>query len=248
MELQLENVTLATPVGLKNLLENISFEIDRGDLVAIVGPSGAGKSLLLRLLNRLGDPTSGTIQFRDRNLQEIPVLTLRHQIVLVLQESKLLDMTVAEAISYPLQLRGLKKTEIQRRVDYWCEQLHVPSEWMGKTEVQLSVGQRQLVSIARAFAIEPPILLLDEPTSALDVGRSHTLLHVLTEIAPRHNITILMANHQLDMVRSFATRLLYLEEGKLLQDLDAQNTNWTALHQQLVEAERKAGREWGESP
>ncbi|MGC9505921.1 ABC transporter ATP-binding protein [Baaleninema sp.] len=246
MELQLENVTLSASIGTKPLLEDVSFEIDRGDRVALVGPSGAGKSLLLRLLNRLSDPSRGTVRFRDRDLREIPVLELRRQIVLVLQESKLLETTVADAIAYPLKLRGLKKPQIQQRLDTWFDRLRIPSDWMGKTELQLSVGQRQLVSIVRALVTEPAVLLLDEPTSALDVGRTHGLLQVLADIAPQSDMTIIMANHQLQAAESFANRLLYLEQGKLLQDTDAETVDWEAIRQRLIDAERQAAREWGD--
>ncbi|WP_017659926.1 ABC transporter ATP-binding protein [Baaleninema simplex] len=244
MELQLENVTLTASLGTETLLEDISFEVDRGDRVALVGPSGAGKSLLLRLLNRLSDPSRGTVRFRDRDIREIPVLELRRQIILVLQESKLLEMTVAEAIAYPLQLRGTSKPQIQQRVDTWCQRLHIPSDWMGKTELQLSVGQRQLVAIARALVTEPAVLLLDEPTSALDVGRTHTLLQVLADMASQLEIAIIMANHQLDTAKSFANRLLYLERGKLSQDLDAATADWDEIHRRLLEAERQVAKEW----
>lgn len=102
------------------LLKEISFEAFRGDRIALVGASGAGKTSLLRLLNRLAEPTTGVIYLEDRALDQIPVVQLRQQIVLVLQESKLLGMTVEQALEYPLALRQIEKKAIRERLQHWA--------------------------------------------------------------------------------------------------------------------------------
>lgn len=241
-QLRLERVSLATPLGLY-LLEEISFEIDRGERVAIVGPSGAGKSSLLRLLNRLSSPKSGSIYLEERDYRQIPVLELRRVVSLVLQESKLLGMSVAEAIAYPLKLRDLRPSEIEERISYWIEQLHVPQDWLPRSELQLSVGQRQLVAIARGVAIEPKILLLDEPTSALDEGKAVQVLKALELLADK-GTTILMANHQLDIAREFSTRVLHLQQGKLVGNLPSTEMDWVGLRESLIAAEVGETEEW----
>lgn len=167
------------------LLHQISFQVWRGDRVAIVGPSGAGKTLLLRLLNRLSDPIAGNLWLNQQAYTQMPTMQLRQQVLLVLQESKLLGTTVQTALEYPLLLRRLPKPAIQQRIGTWLERLHIPAEWLGRTELQLSVGQRQLVAIARALIAQPQVLLLDEPTSALDIGRAQQVITVLKELTDR---------------------------------------------------------------
>jgi D-methionine transport system ATP-binding protein len=235
----LKGVITGTPI-----LTDISFEVFQGDCLAIIGPSGAGKTSLLRLLNRLSEPTSGRIYLENQDYQKIPVLQLRRQVMLVAQEPKLLGMTVEQALAYPLTLQKLPKQQIQQRLDTYRAQLHIPSEWLDRTELQLSVGQRQLVAIARALVIQPKILLLDEPTSALDAGLASHVLGVLANLAVKDKMTILMVNHQLDMAQRFCTRMLYLQEGQLLQDAPVSQINWEQLRDTLVQAEAQASQEW----
>jgi D-methionine transport system ATP-binding protein len=217
------------------ILQEISFDAFEGECIAIVGASGAGKSYLFRLLNRLSEPTSGKMYLENQEYRQIPVLQLRSLVTLVPQESKLLGMTVKEAIAYPLILRGLPKQTIQQRVSHWIEQLQIPDEWFGRTEVQLSVGQRQLVALARALVIQPKILLLDEPTSALDASRADHLIKILNQLAQTEQTTVLMINHQLELAQKFCTRLLYLQQGRLLVDQKASDINWVNLREKLTQ-------------
>ncbi len=219
------------------ILQDISFEIYQGDRVAIIGPSGAGKSYLLRILNRLCEPTSGKIYLENREYRQIPVIELRQSVTLVGQESKLLGMSVREALSYPLVLRNLPKPQIQQRISYWMQQLHIAEDWLGRTETQLSSGQQQLINLARGLVIQPKILLLDEPTSNLDNGTSYRILEVLSQLQEKHQITILMVNHQLDIAQMFCTRLLYLQQGRLITNQTASQVNWNNLQQNLKQAE-----------
>lgn len=247
-QLQLVRVELKAAIGGGNvgatILNQMSLEVQAGDRLAIVGPSGAGKTSLLRLLNRLIDPTQGAIYFEGRHYENIPVLELRQQVTLVLQECKLLGMSVGDAIRYPLVLRGMKAPEIKRRVVYWLEQLNVPSEWLDRTEVQLSLGERQLVGLCRALAIQPKILLLDEPTSALDAGRSASVLRRLRQLAQTEQTTIVMVNHQLDLAEEFCTRVVYLERGNLVEECRGDRADWEKLRSNLIEAEAESAREW----
>lgn len=243
-QLRLQQVSLVSGIGSHYLLQDISCEIFSGDRIVLIGPSGSGKTSLLKLLNRLSEITQGQIYFGDREIRQIPVLQLRQQIMLVLQESKLLGMTVREALMYPLRLRGMERSLMQQRLDQWTERLHIPLEWLDRTELQLSVGQRQLVAIARAMVAQPEVLLLDEPTSALDAGRAAHVVNVLKNWAESSQMTILMVNHQLELAEQFCTRVLYLQQGKLAQDLDAKKANWNDLKQTLIEAEAKIAQEW----
>lgn len=243
-QLRLDQISLMASVGTHTLLQGISFEVMQGDRIAIVGPSGAGKTSLLRLLNRLSDPTQGTIWFEDQALRQIPIIQLRQQIVLVPQESKLLGMTVRQALEYPLGLRKMSQQTIQQRLLTWTEKMHLPKEWLERTEVQLSVGQRQWVSITRALMIQPKVLLLDEPTAALDAGRSRHLIHTLVELAQSQQMTILMSNHQLDLAEQFGTKILHLQQGRLIQDSPVLQVNWSDLKQSLIDAEAQIAEDW----
>ncbi|BAB76010.1 ABC transporter ATP-binding protein [Anabaena sp. FACHB-709] len=247
-QLRLEQVNLFAKLKTQlqgyPILQDISFEINSGDRLAIIGPSGAGKTSLLRLINRLSEPNSGKIFLENQEYPQIPVIQLRQIVTLVLQEPKFLGMTVQQALAYPLILRGLTKETIQQRVSHWAEQLQIPGDWLGRTEVQLSAGQRQLVAIARALVIQPKILLLDEPTSHLDIGIASHLIQVLTQLTQTHHTTIVMVNSQLDFTQMFCNRLLYLQQGRLLVNQTASNIDWIDLQKRLMHAENQADEEW----
>lgn len=226
------------------ILQNIFFRVSPGDRLAIVGPSGAGKTSLLRLINRLNEPTSGKIYFKNQEYHKIPVIQLRQQIMLVQQESKLLGMTVGENLAYPLTLRGLPKPTIQEKVSYWREKLQIPEQWLGRTEVQLSGGQKQLIAIARALVTEPQILLLDEPTSALDTPAITNLINILTQSNQAHSSAILMVNRQRDLVQEFCTHVLHLHQGQLVVNQPAAEVDWENLAVTLTAAENQELEEW----
>lgn len=124
-------------------------------------------------------------------------------------------MTVADTLAYPLHLQQLAKAEIAKRIEQWRSHLSIPDEWLDRNELQLSLGQRQIVSIARGLVMHPPLLLLDEPTSALDSDRAYDLMDRLMELSETMQTTIIMVNHQQNIIQRFAHRVLYLRQGKL---------------------------------
>jgi D-methionine transport system ATP-binding protein len=243
-QLRLENVGLRGSLGAGYLLQNLSFEVFEGDRLAIIGPSSAGKTSLLRLLNRLSEASQGQLWWNQQPLQHIPIRQLRQQVMLVPQESKLLGMTVQQALAYPLELQGMKPQIRQARLADWIERMRIPSDWLDRTEFQLSVGQRQWIAITRALVAQPQILLLDEPTSALDAGRANQLLEILLSLNQRDRLTILMVNHQLELAQAFCTRVLFLQQGHLLYNLPSDQVDWPQLKQTLVDAEAQAAEEW----
>ncbi len=242
--LKLEQVSLNAKLNVKtkenlpgySILKDISFEVPTGARVAIVGPTGAGKTFLLRLLNRLSEPTSGKIMYENQDYTQIPVQKLRSSVVLVPQEPRLLGMTVKDALSYPLVLQGLPKVEITGRVSQWVEQLQIPDDWLGRTEVQLSVGQRQLVAIARALVMRPKVLLLDEPTSNLDIVTTQRLLQTLSQLAQVQSTTVLMVNHQLD-IASMCDNVIHLSQGRLISNQRACDIDWEMLKDNITQTE-----------
>lgn len=235
--LELKQVSLAAAIGSRYFLQDISFRGSYGDRIAIIGASGAGKTSLLRLINRLQEPTTGTIDFAGKAIAQFSVTQLRQQIVLVPQEPKLLGMTVKEAIAFPLVLQQLPKSEIQQRLNTWLTKLHIPEDWLDRNELQLSLGQRQLVTIARALVMQPKILLLDEPTSALDAGSADHLITVLIDLAAKTEVAILMVNHQLEIAQKFANRVLYLQQGQLVEDKISDRVDWLYLKESLIQHE-----------
>lgn len=242
--LRLENVSLQAVLGSNFLLQNISCDFKQGEKIGIIGPSGSGKTSLLRLLNRLVSTTDGTIFFPDVWGKELTATKLRQSIVLVPQEPKLLGMLVIDALTYPLRLQSLPESEIRQRIDTWLDLLHIEEQWLNKTELQLSLGQRQLIAIARGLIMQPQVLLLDEPTSALDVGTATHVLQVLENLNQSQNLTIVMVNHQLELIEHFCDRLLFLNGGKLEKNIQANDVNWQILKQRLMRSHLAQEQEW----
>ncbi|MEO0351987.1 MAG: ATP-binding cassette domain-containing protein [Cyanobacteria bacterium P01_A01_bin.15] len=237
--LEFADVSLRAGVGIGLLLEQISFAIAPQTRLAIVGPSGAGKTSLLRLMNRLAEPTSGQIWYRQQPLAQYPVVNLRRQIGLVLQDSKLLEQSVEETLCYPARLRGMGATEASQTLPPWLERLKIPQDWLSRQAVELSVGQRQRVAIARTLITQPDIVLLDEPTSAQDMGYAQ---HLLTYLAKQTDSTVVMINHQLDLIAEWATHVLSLHRGHLISYEPVKQVNWDIVKQKIVTAQ--TGDDW----
>ncbi len=222
-----------------SLLQAISVELRSGEMVGLIGPIGAGKTSLLRLLNRLVDPTQGKLRWQGQDYAAVP--TLRQQIMLVPQEPKLLGMTAAQAIVYGLQLRQLPAPTIQAKLTLWQQRLQIPAEWLDQPEVRLSLGQRQWVTIARGLICESPVLLLDEPTAHLDGKYAEILRQVLVQYPPQ---LVVIASQNLDWLASFCDRVLSLQQGRLIQDASQPAINWAILKMQIQAATKAIEDEW----
>jgi D-methionine transport system ATP-binding protein len=237
-ELLLEQVRLGSVMGSGMILDNISFATTQPTKIGVVGASGAGKTTLLRVLNRLAEPDGGKIFWRGKPLNHYSAPRLRQQIMLVPQEPRLLGMTVDQAIAYPLQLQRLSSTQIEQRTQLWQKRLTVPEEWRSRQELELSVGQRQWVSLVRALAAQPQVLLLDEPTSALDSGRIEQLIHAIRQL----EYSIFIVSHQLSLIEKTCDRVLWLEQGRLRQDCSASEMDWQSVKASL--SKKNAITDW----
>ena len=242
--LEFERVTMLATAGIVEIIKDVSLTVAVGDFVALVGPSGAGKTSLLRLMNRLSEVSSGRVLFEGEDIRQLPVVSLRRNVALVNQESRLLGMSVKETLAYPLRLQGKGSAEIAASVEQWAQRLNMPIDWMERTAVNLSMGQRQRVAIARTLVANPKLLLLDEPTSSQDVGYSEFLLSFLADQAAQKKLTVIMSNHQVDLLAHHVNRLWHLESGRLIADRPAAEVDWTRLRQSLIAAERQSQEEW----
>ena len=201
--------------GLK-VLQVDSLDIQRGETLAVVGPNGAGKSTLLLALARLLHPSQGEILYNGTSLRDWEELEYRRKISFVFQAPLLMDMTVEQNVGLGLKFRGLPKEEISQRASKWMKQLGV--EALSKRRAgQLSGGEAQRVSLARAFVLEPELLLLDEPFSALDPPTRAKLIDDLSTLLKTHQRTAVFVTHNLNEAATLSHRIAVLVGGVLRQ-------------------------------
>jgi len=242
--LQLESIEYTPPNFTRPLLTDISFSLAQGESIALTGITGAGKSTLLRLLSRLSEPTTGQILLNGDNYKNISPITLRQRVMLVSQEPKLLGMKVRESLAYPLQLQSIGIEEIKQRIVTITEQFEIPTAWFDRTELQLSAGQKQIVSIARGVITQPQVLLLDEPIANLDFTTAERVLNTLNNIVRSQQMGTIVVNHQLELISRFSDRLLYLQDGKLLINEVSESVDWQNIRQQIRTSEDRSIAEW----
>ncbi|HMM48898.1 MAG TPA: cell division ATP-binding protein FtsE [Miltoncostaeaceae bacterium] len=201
-------------------LSNVSLSIDAGEFVFLVGPSGSGKSTFIRLLIKELDATEGTIMVGGRNLTRLranKVPYLRRAIGCVFQDFKLLQgRTVYENVAYALQVIGENPRGIRRKVPEILSLVGL-SEKSGRFPNELSGGEQQRVSIARAFVNHPRLLIADEPTGNLDPETSIGIMQLLYRIN-RTGTTVIMATHDREMVDKMQMRVIALEGGRVVRD------------------------------
>ncbi len=197
------------------ILEDIGFEVTSGERLAVFGPSGAGKSSLIRLLNRLDEPTSGTVYVDGQDYRQIPPRILRRRLGLVMQQPYLFPGTVAENIRFgPLangeDLEDDRVQELLAGVDL--------NGFMDRDVSKLSGGEAQRVNLARTLANKPEVLLLDEPTSSLDVAAKTEVEETILSVLKSREVTCILVTHDPQQVRRLSERVLLLEEGRLQGD------------------------------
>ena len=201
-------------------LSDVSFVIEKGEFVFIVGPSGSGKSTMVRLLLKELEPTTGRIIVGGRDLGRLKrskVSLLRRNVGCVFQDFKLLPQrTAAENVAYALKVQGESRTAIRRKVPEVLTLVGLGDK-MHSLPDELSGGEQQRVSIARAFVNHPPLLLCDEPTGNLDPDTSVGIMQLLYRIN-RSGTTILMVTHDREMVDKMRKRVIALEDGRLARD------------------------------
>ncbi|SFI65379.1 methionine ABC transporter ATP-binding protein [Thermoflavimicrobium dichotomicum] len=201
-------------------LKDVSLEIERGDIFGIIGHSGAGKSTLLRMLNGLEKPTTGSVIIDGKEISKLKDKELRlarQKIGMIFQHFHLLwSRTVRENVAFPLEVAGVPKSEIQRKVDQLLERVGLQDR-ADAYPSQLSGGQKQRVGIARALANDPDVLLCDEATSALDPETTASILQLLQEINRETGITLVLITHEMSVVRSICNKIAVMEAGEIVE-------------------------------
>jgi cell division transport system ATP-binding protein len=201
-------------------LDAVSFTIEKGEFVFIVGASGSGKSTLIKLLLKEIEPTNGKIMVGGRDLTRLKhgkVPLLRRNVGCVFQDFKLLpSRTAAENVAYALKVQGENRASIRRKVPEVMNMVGLAHK-MNSMPDELSGGEQQRVSIARAVVNHPPLLVCDEPTGNLDPDTSVGIMQLLYRIN-RAGTTILMVTHDREMVDKMRKRVIALEGGKLARD------------------------------
>ncbi len=194
-----------------NLVQDIAFQLERGQVLAILGPSGAGKTTLLRMLNRLDEPTAGRVLLNGQDTRPLPPQVLRRHVGMVMQRAYLFPGTITANIQYGPAQRGEHLQEAQ--VEALLEQVGLPDT--ASRDVQtLSGGEAQRIAIARALANNPAVLLLDEPTSALDDAAKQSVERLLASIVHARHLTCVWVTHDRAQARRVADCVLLLEAGK----------------------------------
>ena len=219
--IKLENVSLVFQGG-SVALSNVTTSVDEGEFIYLIGPSGSGKSSFLKLLYKEYFATKGTIRVIDMDVTSLPkwrVPVLRRKLGIVTQEPQLLeDRTTFENISFALEVLGYDIKEIEEKTSTLIDLVELENS-VFKFPYQLSGGEQTRVSIARALASNPLLLLCDEPTGNLDPDLSMQIITLLEKIN-RAGTTVIMATHDSSIVNRRKKRVIQLKDGKLVSDVD----------------------------
>jgi putative ABC transport system ATP-binding protein len=199
----------------QTLLSEISFEIAAGESVAIFGPSGAGKSTLIRLLNRLDEPTWGTVYLEGRDYRQISPRCLRRRLGMVMQQPNLFPGTVAENIRFGPMVQG--RTLDGKSVEQLLSGVDLGG-FADRDVSKLSGGEAQRVNLARTLANKPEALLLDEPTSSLDQAAKKDVEETILTVLEARKVTCILVSHDKEQVKHLTNRVLVLQKGKLIGD------------------------------
>ncbi|MCM3088461.1 amino acid ABC transporter ATP-binding protein [Bhargavaea ginsengi] len=211
---------LVKSFGDLEVLKGISTEVDAGQVIAIIGPSGSGKSTFLRCLNKLEEPTGGTVDIAgfDITNKKTDIRAARQDIGMVFQHFHLFPhLTVLGNLTYaPMKVKGLSKADAEEKARTLLKRVGL-SEKADSYPASLSGGQKQRVAIARALAMEPKLMLFDEPTSALDPEMVKEVLDVMKDLA-KSGMTMIVVTHEMGFAREVADRVLFLDQGKLVEE------------------------------
>lgn len=210
---EIETRHLSRRAGERVLVSDVSVQISAGEILAVVGPSGAGKSSFLRLLNRLDEPTSGTVLIKSRDFRSIAPRELRRQIGMVTQTAYLFPGTVAANIAFGPRQRG--EILAPAWIELLLERVGLPG-FADRDVSNLSGGEAQRVALARTLANKPEVLLLDEPTSALDEASVRSIEGLILDIVSERRMTCVIVTHNRAQAARLAKSTMVMEAGRLV--------------------------------
>ncbi|MCI6152924.1 amino acid ABC transporter ATP-binding protein [Fusobacterium perfoetens] len=206
--------------GKLEVLKDISVEIKKGEVIAIIGPSGSGKSTFLRCLNKLEEPTGGAIYINNQNLMDdkTDINKIREKVGMVFQHFNLFPhKTVLENLTLsPLKVKNAKLEEINEKARKLLKKVGLADKENAYPD-QLSGGQKQRIAIARTLAMDPEVILFDEPTSALDPEMIKEVLDVMRELADE-GMTMIIVTHEMGFAKNVADRVFFMDRGTILED------------------------------
>lgn len=203
----------------KKILDHISIDIEESAITCLIGESGCGKTTLLKMINRLIEPTSGTIMINNQNILKQDVIRLRRSIGYVIQQTGLFPhMSIKQNIELIPKLLKTPKEELEKKTLELMNMIGLDAkEYLNRYPSELSGGQQQRIGIARAFATDPDIILMDEPFSALDPITRVSLQDELLNIQSKHKKTIVFVTHDMDEAIKLADKIAILDEGHIVQ-------------------------------
>ena len=216
--IELVNITKSYD-GKVNVIEDLNLHIDKGEIVVLIGESGCGKTTTLRMLNRLNEPTSGTVMINGEDYTKISKIELRRQLGYVIQKVGLMPhLTVGKNIEIIPELKGWDKKKRKERAFELLELVDLPpKDYYERYPHELSGGQQQRIGVARALAVNPDIILMDEPFSALDPITREQLQKELLKLQDELEKTIVFVTHDMDEALKIGDRIAVMKDGKILQ-------------------------------
>jgi len=217
--IKLENVSKIYGKNTRPAVDGVTLDIHPGEFVVLLGPSGCGKTTLLKMINRIYEPSTGRIQVDDTEVHDVPAPELRRRIGYVIQQSGLFPhMRIRDNVAVVPKLLKWDKTRIEGRVNDLLTLVGLPPEtYADRYPSQLSGGEQQRVGLARALAAEPRTLLMDEPFGALDAITRSRLQEELKRIHRRFNQTILFVTHDIEEAVRLADRIVVMRDGRIVQ-------------------------------
>ena len=241
VEIEVQNLSFF--YGEKEAVKNVSLNIEKNKITALIGPSGCGKTTLLRCFNRMhdlykGNSYQGSILFKERNILEknIDMTSLRAEIGMVFQKPTPFPMSIFDNVAYGLRLKGIKnKTELHNRIEHVLKKSALWDEVadrLSASAMGLSGGQQQRLCLARTLAPEPDVVLFDEPTSALDPISTKKIEELMHEL--RGSITMLIVTHNMQQAARISDRTAFMYMGELVEE-DATDIMFTNPKKQMTE-------------
>lgn len=235
--------------SLTKAIDNISFDVERGEFIAIMGASGSGKTTLLNCISTIDKVTSGHIYLNDLDVTTLKGNKLsefrREELGFIFQDFNLLDtLTAYENIALALTIQKVKPKEIEERVQEIAKKLEI-TDILNKYPYQISGGQKQRVASARAIITNPKLVLADEPTGALDSKSARQLLESFENLNQKLSATILMVTHD-SFTASYASRILFIKDGKIFNELIKGESTRKEFFEKIIEVQTLLGGELGD--